>query len=317
VTTPEFASMREASIDDFLSVSAESPYQPQLRKYLASLLERGSTRPEWCFIAFAADAPVARAAFWALPYHDVPTDLVLIHADWSEDDLSAGHALLRHLRGLAGTFGVDALNHHVDTPPGPPQYQEDEEARVRLLERAGFALLRDGLRWRYSGASSPPPPGPLLVFQPLPEVGEDAFVEIMAATYESTKDSWITQNIEEHGLLGAARTDFREYEELEHQPEWWEVAYTEDGERAGVIIPASNPSMAVIGYVGIVPEHRGRGLASQLVRRGTEQLVKSGASEIGGDCDRGNLGMVKAFERAGYERVARRRTYQLAIAATR
>jgi RimJ/RimL family protein N-acetyltransferase len=75
--------------------------------------------------------------------------------------------------------------------------------------------------------------------------------------------------------------------------------------------------MAVIGYVGVVLEHRGRGLAGQLVRRGTEQLVESGASEIGGDCDRDNVAMVKAFERAGYERVAQRRTYQLAIAATR
>ena len=41
-----------------------------------------------------------------------------------------------------------------------------------------------------------------------------------------------------------------------------------------------------------------------------EHLLASGATEIQGDCDRDNAAMVKAFERAGYEQFARRRTYQ-------
>ena len=77
---------------------------------------------------------------------------------------------------------------------------------------------------------------------------------------------------------------------------------------------ARNPSKAVVAYVGVVPEQRGRGLASRLVRRATEQLLASGADEIGGDCDRDNAAMVKAFERAGFEQVARRRSYRRAVA---
>ena len=96
---------------------------------------------------------------------------------------------------------------------------------------------------------------------------------------------------------------------MEHLPEWWELAYTEDGALAGVIMAAKNPSSAVIAYVGVVPEQRGRGLAQELVRRGTERLLGSGATEIRGDCDRDNVGMVKAFERAGYDQFAGRRTY--------
>lgn len=96
---------------------------------------------------------------------------------------------------------------------------------------------------------------------------------------------------------------------MEYLPEWWELAYADDGALAGVIMAARNPTTAVIAYVGIVPEQRGRGLAAQLVRRGTERLLSGGASEIRGDCDRDNIGMVKAFERAGYETFARRRTY--------
>jgi ribosomal protein S18 acetylase RimI-like enzyme len=164
------------------------------------------------------------------------------------------------------------------------------------------------LRWTYSGA--PPAPKQSLVFRALPDVGEDAFVEAIASTYEGTHDSWINQTIDEQGTIGAARADFDEYRQMEHLPEWWELAYTADGELAGVIMAARNPTTAVIAYVGVLPEQRGRGFAPELVRRGTEQLLASGSTTIGGDCDRDNVGMVKAFRRAGYEQSARRRSYR-------
>ena len=135
------------------------------------------------------------------------------------------------------------------------------------------------------------------------------FVEALALTYTGTRDS-ITRHIQRRGLLEAARSDFRDYQQMEYLPEWWELAYTEDGALAGVIMAGRIPSSAVIGHVGVVPEQRGRGFAVQLVRRGTQQLVAGGASEIRGDCDRDNVAMVKAFRRAGYEQTTRRRTYQ-------
>jgi RimJ/RimL family protein N-acetyltransferase len=112
---------------------------------------------------------------------------------------------------------------------------------------------------------------------------------------------------------GAARSDFRGLQGMEYRPEWWELAYEEGGALAGVIMAARNPSAAVIAYVGVVPEQRRRGLAPELVRRGTERLLESGADEIRGDCDRDSIGMVKAFERAGYEQFARRRKYQRSV----
>jgi ribosomal protein S18 acetylase RimI-like enzyme len=231
-------------------------------------------------------------------------------------ELAVGRALLSSMHDVAVAHRADALTHHVDSPPGPPQYQENDEARIRLLVESGYELLRDGLRWSYSGSSPQEAPAPpLLVFRSLRDVGEDAFVEAMASTYQGTHDSWLRSTIEEHGVLGAARADFLDYRGLEHLPDWWELAFTEDGALAGVILAASNPSSAVIAYVGVVPEQRGRGLARRLVRRGTEQLLASGFETIGGDCDRDNVAMVKAFEGAGFAHVARRRSYRREIAS--
>ena len=302
-------------MEAFLSVSASSPYQEELREYARSLLEQRCTKPAWCVIALEEGVPVARAALWSLPEQEAPSDLVLIDADWSDDELAAGRALLARMHETAGALGSDVLTHSVDSPPGAPQYQETEDARIRLLTESEYHLVRDGLRWRYSAASSPAQSKELsLDYRSLSEVGDDAFVDAIASTYQGTPDSWLSQNIEEHGLQGAARTDFHDLQGMEYKPEWWELAYEEGDVLAGVIMAARNPSTAVIAYVGVVPERRGRGLAPQLVRRGTQRLLDSGADEIRGDCDLDNVAMVKAFERAGYEQFARRRTYQRSVA---
>jgi RimJ/RimL family protein N-acetyltransferase len=312
-----FATADEASWDAFLSVSAHSPYQPDLEHYLDSLLAGGFTKPEWCVVGLERGWPTARAALWALPDHEAPTDVVLIDADWDDTELATARSLLSKAHQLARDHAAGALSHHVDSPPARPQYQDNAEARVRLLAESGYELLRDGLRWRCAGAGAVSPDEretPSLAFRPLSEVGEEAFVDAMAATYQGTRDSWLVANIGERGLVGAAGADFVDYQGLEHLPQWWELAYTEEGALAGVTIGARTPRQAVVAYVGVVPEQRGRGLAARLVRRTTERLLASGAEEIGGDCDRDNVAMVKAFERAGFEPVARRRSYRRDLA---
>lgn len=230
-----FATATEVSLDGFLAVSEPSPYQPELREYLGALLHQQCTKPDWCVVGFNDETPVARAAFWAVPNEAVPTDVVLIAADWSDPDLFEAQALLAHMHKLAGTLGAGALQHHIDGPPGPPQYQENESARVQLMTEAGYNLLRDGLRWlRTRSAAHDTHPEPSLSFRNLAEVGEDAFVVALAATYEGTVDSMLTRHIQEHGLLGAAQSDFRDYQEMEYLPDWWELAYTEDDVLAGV-----------------------------------------------------------------------------------
>ena len=163
-------------------------------------------------------------------------------------------------------------------------------------------------------APSPAAPQPSsLTFRSLSEAGEDAFVDAIARTYAGTRDAWLARNVEELGPARAAREDFDDAKGLEYEPGWWELAYTEAGELAGVIMSTCNRGTAVIYYVGVVPEQRGRGIAAQLVRRGTEHLAAAGVEEIRGDCDHGNVAMVKAFERAGYERFARRRSYRITL----
>jgi ribosomal protein S18 acetylase RimI-like enzyme len=271
--------------------------------YLDTLLEQRCTRPEW----FVVDGD-SRAVLWSLPGVDVPSHVVLIDTDLSDPQLRAGRALMARVHELASRLGAEELGHTIDSPPVAPQYQEHPEARIGLLEAGGYELLRDGLRWLLASPRAESRDGPL-TFRTIADVGQDAFVDAIAATFDGTADNELARDIEEHGQREAARRYLEDHESLEHRPEWFELGYS--GEQiAGVIMGARNPTSAVIAYVGVVPEQRGRGLAPALVRRGTERLAAAGATEIRGDCDRDNVAMVKAFERAGYAQFARRRSFR-------
>jgi RimJ/RimL family protein N-acetyltransferase len=292
---------------EFLAVTAGSPHQAGFAAYLDTLLEQRCTRPEWWVVDGAS-----RAALWSLPGADRPSHVVLIDTDWSDPQLAAGRELMAHVHELAAGLGAEELGHTIDSPPVPTQYQEHPEARAALLEATGYELVRDGLRWLLS---SPPrdEPDATLSFRTMSEVGEDAFVDAIAATFEGTADSELTLDIQQRGAREAAREYLEAHKSLEHRPEWFELGYDGD-ELAGVIMGARNPTSAVIAYVGVVPARRGRGFASGLVRRGTARLAEAGATEIRGDCDRGNVAMVKAFERAGYMRFAGRRSFRTVLA---
>ena len=62
-----------------------------------------------------------------------------------------------------------------------------------------------------------------------------------------------------------------------------------------------------------MPEQRGSRDRGAARATWTEHLAAAGVEEIRGDCDLGNIAMVKAFERAGYERFARRRSYRITL----
>jgi RimJ/RimL family protein N-acetyltransferase len=271
--------------------------------YLETLLEQRCTRPEW----FVVDGE-SQAVLWSLPGGEVPSDVVLIETDWSDDALVAGRSLMARVDALAARLGAVELGHTIDSPPVAPQHQDHPEARVRLLEATGYEMVRDGLRWVLPSPRDAGDDGPL-TFRTLSEVGEDAFVDAIAATFEGTPDSELTLEVERHGAREAARRYLEDHKALEHRPEWFELGYA-GGELAGVIMGARNPTSAVIAYVGVVPAQRGRGFAPALVRRGTARLAAAGATEIRGDCDRDNVAMARAFERAGYAQFARRRSFR-------
>jgi RimJ/RimL family protein N-acetyltransferase len=75
---------------------------------------------------------------------------------------------------------------------------------------------------------------------------------------------------------------------------------TREGRWFGFVVPARHHSDPLIAFVGILPEHRGRGYAYDLVVEGTRMLVAEGADRIVAGTDVTNAPMAATFARAGY-----------------
>lgn len=174
-------------------------------------------------------------------------------------------------------------------------------------------VLRDGDRWEWTADTPTPVVAERLVFHTLGDVGEEAFIDAIVRVSEGSLDRWIGHERERLGPASAARAYFAEAQAMTYRPEWWELAHTEGGDLVGLIMMARNLEVAVVDYVGVVPERRGHGHVGTLLARGTGRLVAAGAERIVVDTDKQNMPMGGAFERAGYRRFRTRRAYSIAL----
>jgi len=307
----EIRTARAEEIPNLTTMDGQVERNEATAAYLTGLLANGCTRPEWCFVAEKDGELVGNMVLWTAPGKDVPTDFVLFDAPW--DDPELGLRILRHGFAAAKELGATELSHMLDMPAQAPQFQDEPEARQALYREAGLSLARDGNRFQWLAGSEVPAQDPRLTWRSLAEIGREPFVDLLEKLLADTGDALLQADVEKLGLRGAAELVLDDMSSMRHEPEWFELGYDENGSAAVVSLPAHNPSFAVIGFVGVSPDHRGKGYSASIVARGTQILVANGATEIRGDCDAGNVAMYKGFERAGYVNFANRRAYSGAI----
>ena len=78
------------------------------------------------------------------------------------------------------------------------------------------------------------------------------------------------------------------------------MAYNKTNELVGFTIPARNHLNPIIGYIGVLPEHRGNNYAYDLLTEATHNLATEGASRIVAATDMTNTPMAAAFAKANY-----------------
>lgn len=304
--------VRAAELDRFVEAGGAARHRGEVRQYVQSMFDAGSMRPEWCFVIEEGGRSLGRVALWTLPGMDEPLDLVLLDVPW--EDLSAGVRLLEDVLERARSLGAREIGHVLDAPPMWPQWQGSPDRRAGLLERVGFFLRRETSRFEWRRENGLPAVARRLDFRTLDEVGEEAFVGAIERVSEGTLDREIQDERDELGPAEAARQFFELERKLEYDPAWCRLAYAPDGGLVGLVMPARNPTSAVINYIGVVPEHRGSGYVDDLLAEGTAALLDAEAEFVRADTDTRNLPMAAAFRRAGYAEFAKRREYGVKLA---
>jgi ribosomal protein S18 acetylase RimI-like enzyme len=313
--------VRADELDLFVEAAGHPDHRREVERYLQSMFAAGSMRPEWCFVAEEEDRPVGRVALWTLPGMEEPFAVVLLDVPWNGDYVGVGTRLLGDVLNEARSLGAGEIEHVIDAPPMPPQFQHHPEERVKLLRSVGFAFRRETGRFEWRGGEMPSVPE-RLSFRTLEEVGEDAFVDAMMRVSEGTLDREIREEREKLGVRGAAREFFEDARRVRHDPAWWRLGYAPDGGLVGLVMPAEPPGFLTVFYVGVVPEMRGRGYVDALLAAGTAALLKARRRDghekpLRADTDVANVPMAVAFKRTGWARFAGRREYIVDLAVAR
>jgi RimJ/RimL family protein N-acetyltransferase len=304
-------SIAAGELPAFISTAASAEHAADQHSYLTRLLDQGATRLEWCWLAEPEDGGPAtgRIVLWTLPKVGRPLSFVLFDAT----DDEAASALLACAIVVAREAGGTTFGSVIDDPPQTPQWQTDPERRTGWLTSAGFSMRRATSRWELDpAATAEPSPSTRLRFEADPD--ETTLLDAIERVGEGALDRYTRQERERLGPAGEARQTLEENRDLESGPGWWELAYDEADELVGLVMPSRAPSMGTIGYIGVVPEQRGRGYVNDLLARGTATLLRIDAPILRADADLDNEPMAAAFERGGWTQIGTRRELEMRLA---
>lgn len=263
----------------------------------AEAFAQAQYRPEWKRVALRDGRVVARAAWWGGPDDTEPRTVEWF--DFADGEEEAGAELLRTAPWRVGLELVMPGGWRED-----PAVRAAVEARHAAARAAGHTPLVERLVYRWTPSCGLPERPGRLRFRPEPD--DAVFFDALRRIHSDTLDAHARKAVAEGGLDRAAQEELDFFHWCPSPREWWRIARTPDGELAGLHVPAHNPSGPCVGFIGVLPEHRGHGYAYDLLVECTRDLAERGAPFIAAATDRGNFPMAAHFAKAGYPVVRER-----------
>jgi RimJ/RimL family protein N-acetyltransferase len=272
---------------------------------------RREYRPEWTWLA--EDGPdgtlLGFGCWWGRPAESAPAAL-----DGVFVAESAGSPADR-TRVAAGLLTAAHRSYAQAGTARPPDFHillpadwRDQPAAVAALSWRQDAAREAGLPQRLErisyewtpSAGLPDPRGRRLRFRAEPD--DEVFVELFRRVLAGTLDATSQAGTEALGAEAQARRDVAFYrDQMAGDRAWWRVAETPSGGVAGFGLPSRNTEFPVVGYLGVLPEHRGDGYSGEILAEITRILAaEAGATAIRADTDLANRPMAAALTQAGY-----------------
>ncbi|MCX5205404.1 GNAT family N-acetyltransferase [Streptomyces sp. NBC_00237] len=314
-----FRSTVEADLDRLLPLLVADPASSLSAHTYLSKLADGQYRHAWTWIAEDPSggdtAPLAVAVWWGLPSEATPGALDAVYVDEARVPTGQRVALAAELLAAAHAAfkeagAAEAPAFHIFVPGDYRDRPEVAEALAWRQEAARAAGLvgfveRLGYEWTPQGGLREAA-SPQLVFAAEPD--DEVFVELFRQVLQDTLDASTRAEAEQIGAEAQARNDVAFYQEqMAGERSWWRVARNAAGEAVGFGLPSRNLAGPVVGYLGVLPGHRGLGHVDEILAEITAILAaEPDTSRIRADTDLANRPMAAAFERAGYRNFRRR-----------
>lgn len=171
------------------------------------------------------------------------------------------------------------------------------DLKTRAAAAAGLTRVNERLQFQWDADRPLPPELGSLVFAP---ADDDTFVRLFAAAAEGSLDVMTRRELESSSPDELARAEIDYYRACPGERSWWHTATRTDGTVVGVAIPSATPTNRNVGYLAVLPEHRGRGYVDEILAFITRFHAEQGTPRITATTDAANAPMAAAFRRADY-----------------
>jgi RimJ/RimL family protein N-acetyltransferase len=306
--------MVESDLDNIFALLANQSINTVTVERFADYLESGAYRHEWTWVAEDGDRILALAVWWGMKGSDHPFAIDGLYFDESGADEGPGPVPVwtELIRRMISTIPPEAEQpeYHIFLPTGwrdQPEVVGAMEPRLAAAAAAGLSSTTERLRYEWTSDDELPPRSTRLRFA---EAEDEAFLAVFRQVVEGSLDAATARAVARIDDEGAAKEQFEIYTSMPGDRDWWRLAYDQAGELIGFAIPSANTGGPVVGYLGVLAEHRGHGYSDDLLAEITHvlaELIQRGelkADRIRADTDLTNKPMAAAFERAGYRNFA-------------
>ncbi|MEV0410458.1 GNAT family N-acetyltransferase [Streptomyces sp. NPDC050448] len=297
-----------ADLDRAVAYPADGPVEALSAETIREELAGNRFRPEWIWFAEDENGEIlARALWWGRADSERPIALDCLQVRACVADPAGVAAAL--LAAGHEAFGNLPL-YNISLPGGwrtAPDLVDAVAWRQEAAYEAGLTREIERLRYEWILPQLPPgvppaagtaePTGRLVFREGTDEEFLDAFVRVSAGSLDlATQNELRSMDAEQ-----LAREDLAFYLDCPGERSWWRLAELPDGTLAGLAVPSATPYHRNVGYLGVVPEQRGRGLIDEVLAEITRFHAAAGAERITATTDTVNAPMAAAFDRAGYQ----------------
>ncbi|MFG2711283.1 GNAT family N-acetyltransferase [Streptomyces goshikiensis] len=256
-------------------------------------------RPEWIWFAEDEDGEIlARALWWGRTDSERPIALDCLQVRAAVPDPGALAAELL----AAGHEAFGTLPLYNVSLPGDwrtrPELAAAVAWRQEAAREAGLTREIERLRYEWTPAAGTAEPTGRLVFR---EATDEEFLDAFVRLSQGSLDVATQNELRSMDAEELAREDMEFYLDCPGERSWWRLADLPDGTLAGLAIPSATPYHRNVGYLGVVPEQRGKGLIDEVLAEITRFHAAAGAQRVTATTDTVNAPMAAAFDRAGYE----------------
>jgi RimJ/RimL family protein N-acetyltransferase len=304
--------IRPAAATDIPAVAAlvvPDPACPLTPRDFRARLASGEYRPEWIWLAEDGNGIAAAGIWWG---DAAPGGLDALFARDSlpreQRESFAGRLTVAAHAAFSQSSSRTIPAFHLTLPPdwrARPDVISALSWRWQAALAAGLTGELERLRFAWHLFAGVPGPSPRLEFRH--DADDEVFTDLFRRTLSGTLDATTRRAADAVGADAQARADVAFYRDrMRGERDWWLVACLPGGEPVGFGVPSRNTEVPVVGYIGVLPGHRGHGYIDDILAETTRVLAdKAGASLIHADTDVANRPMAAAFERAGYVNFAR------------